>query len=184
MLQAGEKRAWNLERRSAAEPAVCQGHGWVKSPAGFNLLRWTEDALLAWSFADAADSSTEPSPRDDSRARELAERFWAAAPGSSLTLAVGGTAFQFEVWAALIEVGPGTVVTYSEIARRLGRPKAARAVGSAVGANALACVIPCHRVVPRNGMSKGYAWGLERKNCLLAQERFLNGSGTACAGTP
>jgi AraC family transcriptional regulator of adaptative response/methylated-DNA-[protein]-cysteine methyltransferase len=83
-----------------------------------------------------------------------------------------GTAFERAVWAALRAIPAGEVVTYGELARRLGRdPAAARAVGRACGANRVAVAIPCHRVVGRDGGLTGYRWGLERKRGLLATER-------------
>ena len=82
-----------------------------------------------------------------------------------------GTPFQQEVWAALRRIGPGRTSTYGEIARLLGRPAAVRAVGAANGANPVALVAPCHRVVGRDGGLTGYAGGLDRKGWLLDHER-------------
>lgn len=80
-----------------------------------------------------------------------------------------GTPFQLTVWEYLRRSGNASTMTYGEVARAIGRPAAARAVGQAVGANSLAVVIPCHRVVSR-GKLTGYRWGLERKKALLAWE--------------
>jgi AraC family transcriptional regulator of adaptative response/methylated-DNA-[protein]-cysteine methyltransferase len=88
----------------------------------------------------------------------------------SLPLDVGGTPFQQSVWAALRQIPPGQTVSYSELAQRLGQPRAVRAVASACAANALAVAIPCHRVVRRDGSPSGYRWGLVRKQALLARE--------------
>ncbi len=87
-----------------------------------------------------------------------------------LPLDIQGTAFQERVWQALRDVPPGTTVTYAEIARRIGRPKAARAVAQACAANKLAVAVPCHRVVRSDGPSGGYRWGVERKQALLHRE--------------
>lgn len=81
-----------------------------------------------------------------------------------------GTPFQEEVWAALRRVPAGTTVTYGELAARLGRPGASRAVGHASGQNPVAIVVPCHRVVGARGALAGYAGGLEKKRWLLAHE--------------
>lgn len=81
----------------------------------------------------------------------------------------GGTPFQREVWARLREIPPGTTVTYAELARRVGRPRAVRAVGGANGANPVAVIVPCHRVVGTDGL-RGYGGGLPRKEWLLAHE--------------
>jgi AraC family transcriptional regulator of adaptative response/methylated-DNA-[protein]-cysteine methyltransferase len=94
----------------------------------------------------------------------------APGPVLDLPLDIRGTAFQERVWQALRQVGVGETVTYSEIARRIGSPRAVRAVGQAVGANHLAVAIPCHRVVRTSGDLSGYRWGVERKAALLALE--------------
>lgn len=93
-------------------------------------------------------------------------------PAASLDLPldVRGTAFQHRVWQALCEIPAGTTATYSEIAGRIGIPKAVRAVASACAANKIAVVIPCHRVVRNDGALSGYRWGVERKRMLIERE--------------
>jgi AraC family transcriptional regulator of adaptative response/methylated-DNA-[protein]-cysteine methyltransferase len=97
------------------------------------------------------------------------------APGKGLALPldVRGTAFQQRVWRALRKIPAGKTVSYAELAKRVGSPKAVRAVAQACGANPLAVAIPCHRVVHRDGGLSGYRWGVERKRALL--EREANG---------
>jgi AraC family transcriptional regulator, regulatory protein of adaptative response / methylated-DNA-[protein]-cysteine methyltransferase len=90
--------------------------------------------------------------------------------GLDLPLDVRGTAFQQRVWQALREIPPGQTASYADIARRIGEPKAVRAVAQACGANALAVAIPCHRVVRSDGGLSGYRWGVERKRSLLERE--------------
>ncbi len=90
--------------------------------------------------------------------------------GLHLPLDVRGTAFQQQVWRALCEVPAGEVVTYTEIARRIGAPAATRAVAGACAANHIAVAIPCHRVVRSDGAISGYRWGVERKRQLLDLE--------------
>jgi AraC family transcriptional regulator, regulatory protein of adaptative response / methylated-DNA-[protein]-cysteine methyltransferase len=92
------------------------------------------------------------------------------ASGLDLPLDVRGTAFQHRVWQALRGIAPGSTATYSEIARRLGAPGAARAVAGACAANPVAVAIPCHRVVRTDGSLSGYRWGIERKRALLERE--------------
>lgn len=87
-----------------------------------------------------------------------------------LPLDIRGTAFQHQVWAALRAIQPGTTASYTEIAERIGRPKAARAVAAACAANAHAILIPCHRVVRADGDVSGYRWGVKRKRALLERE--------------
>ena len=93
-------------------------------------------------------------------------------PGSAidLPLDVRGTAFQHQVWQALRGIPSGATVSYAELAARIGKPKAVRAVASACAANPIAVLIPCHRVVGTNGALSGYRWGVERKRALLARE--------------
>ena len=90
---------------------------------------------------------------------------------TSLPLDLRGTAFQVRVWEELRGVARGTTLTYSELAERVGAPTAVRATGSACGANPVALVVPCHRVVRRDGSLGGYRWGLEVKQALLSAER-------------
>lgn len=90
--------------------------------------------------------------------------------GLDLPLDIRGTAFQQRVWQALRRIPVGSTVSYTELARRIGQPRAARAVAAACAANALAVAIPCHRVVRRNGDLSGYRWGIERKRTLLERE--------------
>jgi AraC family transcriptional regulator, regulatory protein of adaptative response / methylated-DNA-[protein]-cysteine methyltransferase len=100
-------------------------------------------------------------------------------PGNLITLAFEspqkvpilaiGTPFQLSIWEFLRSIPSGSTMTYGEVAQSVGRPQAARAVGQAVGANEIAVVIPCHRVVSR-GKLTGYRWGLEKKRLLLARE--------------
>jgi AraC family transcriptional regulator of adaptative response/methylated-DNA-[protein]-cysteine methyltransferase len=90
--------------------------------------------------------------------------------GLALPLDVRGTAFQQRVWQALRGIPAGKTASYAEIARRIGRPKAVRAVAQACGANPIAVAIPCHRVVKHDGVLSGYRWGVERKRALLEKE--------------
>ena len=88
----------------------------------------------------------------------------------TLPLDIRGTAFQQRVWQALRDVPPGSKTTYTDIARRIGAPRAVRAVACACAANTLAVAIPCHRVVRTDGSLSGYRWGIDRKRALLARE--------------
>jgi AraC family transcriptional regulator of adaptative response/methylated-DNA-[protein]-cysteine methyltransferase len=91
--------------------------------------------------------------------------------GLDLPLDIRGTAFQQRVWQALQNIPAGTTASYAEVAARLGEPKATRAVARACAANILAVVIPCHRVVKKDGRISGYRWGVERKAALLEREK-------------
>lgn len=93
------------------------------------------------------------------------------ATGLGLPLDVRGTAFQQRVWQALAAIPAGKTASYAEVARRIGRPKAVRAVARACAANPVAVAIPCHRVVRQDGTLSGYRWGVERKRELLRREK-------------
>lgn len=90
--------------------------------------------------------------------------------GLNLPLDIRGTAFQQRVWQALRTIPVGTTVSYSDIAKQIGHPKAVRAVAGACAANMLAVAIPCHRVVRNDGALSGYRWGIARKRQLLDKE--------------
>jgi len=87
-----------------------------------------------------------------------------------VTVKLGGTSFQREVWQALRTIPAGSTRTYGEIARQIGRPKASRAVGAANGANPISIILPCHRVIGASGSLTGYGGGLHRKQWLLDHE--------------
>ncbi len=90
--------------------------------------------------------------------------------GLDLPLDIRGTAFQQRVWQALREIPAGETASYTDIARRIGEPKAVRGVAQACGANKIAVAIPCHRVLRNDGALSGYRWGVERKRALLDKE--------------
>ncbi|HYC88747.1 MAG TPA: methylated-DNA--[protein]-cysteine S-methyltransferase [Thermoanaerobaculia bacterium] len=101
---------------------------------------------------------------------QLLEYFEGRRKTFDFPLAPKGTPFQLAVWNALLEIPYGDTVTYAELARRIGRPAAIRAVGAANGANPIPVIIPCHRVIGSNGTLTGYGGGIERKQWLLALE--------------
>jgi AraC family transcriptional regulator of adaptative response/methylated-DNA-[protein]-cysteine methyltransferase len=105
-------------------------------------------------------------------ARKVGETIWGIAPAGTreIKLWVYGSNFQIQVWQALLRRARDLKVNYSDIAREIGRPSAARAVGGAVGANPVAWLIPCHHVLRANGALGGYRWGVERKRAMLAWE--------------
>ena len=120
--------------------------------------------------------------RDDARLRPMVKRVLARLDGSGpdarLPLDIRATAFQRKVWQALCAIPRGETRSYGDIARAIGRPSAARAVGHACAANQVALVIPCHRAVRGDGTMGGYAWGVERKRRLLERERRAAGAGS------
>jgi AraC family transcriptional regulator of adaptative response/methylated-DNA-[protein]-cysteine methyltransferase len=156
----------------------------VSCPLGQLLVAASEAGLVAVTLGDTREelenALREEYPnatlaRDDRglRARALEVRALLDENGRALRrpLDVPGTPFEREVWEEIQRIPRGQTRTYAEIARRLGRPGAARAVGRACGRNRVALVIPCHRVVPAAGGRGGYRWGPERKRALLERER-------------
>jgi AraC family transcriptional regulator of adaptative response/methylated-DNA-[protein]-cysteine methyltransferase len=155
-------------------------HGVAATPFGTALLAETQRGLCRLLFIDDDAGATELAAlrvlwpradfvRDDARAAALVATIWGA-QRATLPLAVSGTNFQVQVWRALLELEPGETVTYGALARKLGKPDAARAVGMAVGANPIAWVIPCHRVLRAGGLLGGYRWGTARKQMIRRWE--------------
>ena len=142
----------------------------------YGLLRVTasRQGLRALAFAaeaDGAQGELRDQPPWGNWVQAVLD--WIEKPQTDLDapLDMQGTPFQRQVWTALREIELGRTATYAEIAARIGRPKAAVAVGSACARNPLALVVPCHRVVNSQGGLTGYRWGLDRKAAILQYER-------------
>ncbi len=168
-------------RRGGAGLAI--GYGSGSSPFGPCLLGTTARGVCHLAFGDDPDPEIArrvlrrrwPAAtlhEDQAGARDLVRRIFAPADGrrAPLPLLIRGTNFQLQVWEALLRIPPGQIVTYQEIAAAVGRPEAARAVGQAVGANPVSYLIPCHRVLRKDGGVSGYAWGIPRKRAMLCYE--------------
>jgi methylated-DNA-[protein]-cysteine S-methyltransferase len=147
------------------------------TPLGDILLAASEHGLAGlWFDGQTHHPGVLCAPEDAAQrhiARALAELddYWQRPrSGFETPLDVRGTEFQRLVWRALREIAPGSTVTYRELASRIGRPEAARAVGAAVGRNPISIIVPCHRVVGTDGSLTGYAGGLPRKRSLLELE--------------
>jgi AraC family transcriptional regulator, regulatory protein of adaptative response / methylated-DNA-[protein]-cysteine methyltransferase len=159
-------------------------YGFHPSPFGSALIMASERGLAGLAFADAgAEKATLADMRrrwpnaryveDMARTAPLARRIfdpmrWRAE--EPLRVVLIGTDWEVRVWEALLKIPMGRLTSYSDIAGKLCSPKAARAVGAAVGKNPLAFVVPCHRVVGRAGALTGYHWGLTRKHAMLGWE--------------
>jgi AraC family transcriptional regulator of adaptative response/methylated-DNA-[protein]-cysteine methyltransferase len=162
-------------------------HGVTSTPFGSAFVAETPRGLCRLCFVDDDDDgATELKAlrvlwpraefiRDDARATGLVAIIWGHRT-ATFPLAVTGTNFQVQVWRALLELEPGETVTYGALARKLGRPDAARAVGTAVGANPVAWVIPCHRVLRAGGVLGGYRWGPSRKQMIRRWEERRAGA--------
>lgn len=151
----------------------------MESPVGELLLTADDKALTGIYFEGghdrpAVDGESEERanhPVLKAARRQLEEYFAGRRKTFELPLAPQGTAFQRRVWKALASIPYGETQSYGEIARRIGSPKAVRAVGAANGANPIPVVLPCHRVIGANGSLTGYGGGLPRKQKLLALEQ-------------
>ena len=108
-------------------------------------------------------------------AREWLSAYWSRRRTSPIALDPQGTPFQQAVWRALLKIAHGHTSTYGEIAALAGRPGGARAAGAAIGRNPVSIIVPCHRVIGRDGSLTGYAGGLDRKQALLVLEGVLLG---------
>jgi len=153
------------------------------SPLGRLRLLATDEALVGLYFpehtpAPAIEAQSAPGEHAilDRVAGQLEAYFSGRRRRFELPLAPAGTEFQREVWAALVTIEPGTTATYAELAARIGRPAAVRAVGAANGRNPISIVVPCHRVIGSDGRLTGYAGGLARKRWLLDHEAGLRAS--------
>jgi len=161
-------------------------HGIEETPFGPVLLGTTNRGLCHLAFLDPDDpggqralaelkenwpeaSHASASVETTALARQIFKGQAATAP-QPLALLLKGTNFQIRVWNALLKVPFSHLVTYGGLARAMGRPGAARAIGSALGQNPIAYLIPCHRVIREEGTLGGYHWGLERKAAILGWE--------------
>ncbi|RFC49332.1 MAG: AraC family transcriptional regulator, regulatory protein of adaptative response [Verrucomicrobia bacterium] len=166
-----------MKRKETLRFAIGRGSDWL----GWVLVAWSEVGLCAILFGDDAWSLQKdlerrfrglecvPVPEDDRLGQvltflEVPER------GLDLPLDLRGTPFQLRVWEALRALPFGTTTSYGKLAAQLGMPFGARAVAAACAANPLAGVVPCHRVIGRNGKLTGYRWGTGRKAAFLARE--------------
>ncbi len=154
--------------------------GYGDTPFGDGLVMWTERGICGLAFT--AETGREAAMTDmrgrwpNARYRESGERASAmlleifGGGGNGVHLAVLGAPFQVKVWEALMAIPSGHVTTYSDIAARIGNPKAVRAAGTAVGRNPVSWLIPCHRALRKSGELGGYHWGLPVKRAMLAWE--------------
>ncbi len=153
--------------------------GWFDSPFGDMLVMGTDRGICGMAFAaecgraDAMDDMTARWPAATFQENPQMLQRWVGAAlrdNGEARLHLIGAPFQIKVWEALLSIPSGHVTTYSEIARRIGNPKAVRAVGTAVGRNPVSWLIPCHRALRKSGGLGGYHWGLPVKRALLAWE--------------
>lgn len=168
-------------------------HGWFPSPFGPALVMGTDRGICGIAFA--AETGAEAAMADlrsrwpraayveeAETLRPWVETAFGIREGGEAPLYLIGAPFQIKVWEALLAIPSGQVTTYSEIAAAIGRPRAVRAVGTAVGRNPISWLIPCHRALRKSGGLGGYHWGLPVKRALLAWESARAGGADADAG--
>ena len=142
----------------------------IATRRGLAALTFGEDGLDRRGIAAVPDNPAHPVLVRTARALAAYWRGPGKRPLPTVPMDPAGTEFQQAVWRALREIPSGETRSYGDIARRVGRPAAARAVGAACGRNPIGILVPCHRVVGTNGSLTGYAGGLQRKRALLAHE--------------
>jgi AraC family transcriptional regulator of adaptative response/methylated-DNA-[protein]-cysteine methyltransferase len=159
-------------------------YGFHATPFGECLLALTERGICDLLFLEQGNRDITLSllrkrwlhaslRQDERRTEPIVSRIFEllrSGRGEPISLYLHGTNFQIKVWEALLRIPAGSVVTYADIASYLGAPKAARAVGNAVGSNPIPVLIPCHRVIRKAGDFGGYRWGSARKKALLGWE--------------
>lgn len=194
----------NLEAASPGE-VKSGGEGWTirsgfaESPFGYCLIGESPRGICHLSFTESTDRELGaidlqrnwPRARlewEDDSATRLSESIFKPASErdkrSTLRAVVSGTPFQVRVWRALLEIPPGSLVSYGGLAEKLERPGSARAVGTAIGRNSLAYLIPCHRVIRETGALGGYRWGEERKRAMIAWESSTRAETEAALSSP
>lgn len=169
-------------RRKEA-PGIVIRHATAPCSLGWFLVAATERGICAIEMADDPATLLDRLRRDFPGATlEQADAEFAAtitavtrlietpSGGLALPLDIQGTAFQCRVWDVLRTIPTGTTLSYVELARRVGNPRAVRAVAKACAGNRLAVAVPCHRVLGSDGALRGYRWGVERKRALLRRE--------------
>lgn len=171
-------RGAGLELRWGVHPTPFGPALFVASELGLARLAFLTEAGLEAALEEArADWPLSRLVHDPAATAALPEEVFAHRPADPpLRLLVKGTAFQVQVWRALLAIPEGAVTSYGGLAAALGRPGAARAVGSACGRNRIGWLVPCHRVIRETGALGGYHWGLDLKRTMLAVEAARSGA--------
>ncbi|MEI7505086.1 MAG: methylated-DNA--[protein]-cysteine S-methyltransferase [Paludibacter sp.] len=152
--------------------------GFQPTPFGECCIAFSNDGICALSFPENRESALDDMERrfpdvdftrNDDKASRLVRQIFESS--KKPTINPIGTEFQLSIWKALQNIPKGKTTTYAQIAETIGRPKAVRAVGTAIGANPIAYLIPCHRVIRTDGSLGGFRWGLECKVKMLEWEK-------------
>jgi AraC family transcriptional regulator of adaptative response/methylated-DNA-[protein]-cysteine methyltransferase len=164
-------------------------YGWHDTPFGLCAIALSERGICHLSFPDRADNieqqateeiralwpCAELQPAPDLMAHFVQRIFCPGLQPEELKVHLRGSPFQIKVWAALLRIPPSRVVTYQEIARRIGQPRAYRAAATAISKNPIGFLIPCHRVIRQSGIIGDYRWGSNRKRMMLGWEAAKRG---------
>jgi len=153
-----------------------------ESPFGLLFVAQTQRGVCRASFIDQDDEneleliakqfSQATFIEDKKSTKTFVEHVFSKTSTQNIRLHIAGTNFQLAVWRALLSIPSGKAVSYGELAKHIKKPGASRAVGTAVGANPIAVLIPCHRVIQQSGALGGYRWGAERKQMIQAWEKI------------
>lgn len=148
---------------------------YYNSPAGIIEITSEDDKIASISFTDIdKHAPAKETPALKEAVKQLSEYFTGKRKGFDIELYPSGTDFQRKIWQELMKIPYGTTISYSQLAQKIGNKKAVRAVANAVAANNLAVIIPCHRIIGKNGSLTGYKWGIEKKKRLLEHEKGNN----------
>lgn len=142
----------------------------IATPIGNIQLSIREECLSELKFTHQQPEGELLDPLLLEAKKQLEEYFLGQRKVFNLPIGLGGTDFQRKVWLAIGKIPFGQTITYAKLAEQLGNPAAIRAVGTAIGANPLLIILPCHRIIGSNGSLTGYAGGLEKKKALLQLE--------------
>ena len=149
---------------------------YYQSPIGYLEIIANDNALVAIKQAQAVPAKAKNNSSTSNKVinqtiTELKDYFSGKTKQFSVPISFKGTEFQNKIWNTLLTIPYGQTTSYAEIAKKIGNPKAVRAVGSAIGRNPIPVIIPCHRVITSDGKMGGFAWGIDVKKELLKVER-------------
>lgn len=170
--------AVNVDEYLAGSRGIFFEWGYCATPLGHAIIAWTDKGIHRLSFTDEPSKALDDLRGDwpdaefvenEEEANDLLLRAFEQ-PDQPLKLWINGTDFQLKVWRALLEISAGQLASYQTIARAIGRPTASRATGAAIGANPVALIIPCHRVIKSTGELGNYRWDVKRKKLLVCKE--------------
>lgn len=144
---------------------------YYQSPVGIIEIKVTQKELISLQFTDCKQVVDKQNEITKICEKQLKEYFEGKRRKFDIPLKLEGTEFQKKVWREVCEIPYGKTVSYKEIAQNIGNEKAVRAVGTAIGKNPIAIIVPCHRIIGSDGSMVGYAYGIEKKEALLKLEK-------------